>query len=102
MEYPSGNHNEERARRQRYARQVIANATDHYLTDARERHSDVNPEWIERTIIEPYHQETDIDGRELYFGAIPERGKWLRVVVDNHQLHTAYLDKRLIHRWGIP
>ena len=102
MEYPPGSHREERAQRQRYASQVVSNPTDHFLTDARERHSDVNPEWIERTIIEPYHQEIDRDGRELYFGAIPERGKWLRVVVDNRQLHTAYFDKRLIRRWGTP
>ena len=102
MEKPTGNQGAERSRRERYARRVMSDPTDHYLTDAQERHSDVSPEWIERTIIEPYHQETDRDGRELYFGAVPERGKWLRVVVDNHQLHTAYLDKRLIQRWGMP
>ena len=102
MEYPPGNNLEERERRRLYARQVISDPTDHYLNDARERHADVSPDWIERTIIEPYLQQTDSDGRELYFGAIPERGKWLRVVVDNHQLHTAYLDKRLLQRWGTP
>ena len=102
MQTPPGSYNEQLAQRQRYARRVISNPTDHYLTDAQHRHAAVVPEWIERTIIEPYHQETDRDGRELFFGAIPERGKWLRVVVDNHQLHTAYLDKRLLQWWGTP
>jgi hypothetical protein len=59
-------------------------------------------EWIERTLIAPHHQETDTDGRELYYGAVPEEGKWIRVVVENDQLHTAYFDKRLIKRWGMP
>jgi hypothetical protein len=77
----------------------MSNPTPHRL---REPHPEVKDEWIERTIIEPYHHETDTDGRELYFGAVPEARTWIRVVVENDRLHTAYLDRRLIRRWGRP
>ena len=58
---------------------------------------------LSEPIADPYHQERDPnDGRMLYFGKVPEVGHWLRVVVENHQLHTAYLDRRLEDRWGKP
>ena len=82
-----------------YAQQVISNPTPHYNA---ENHPEIDPVWIERTIAEPYHQETDLDGRELYFGAIPEMRTWIRVVVEDDQLHTAYLNRRLTRRWGVP
>ena len=89
----------EKAKRRRYARRVIANPTPHYDPN---RHSQVQTEWIERTITEPYHQRRDTDGRMIYFGKVPEVNKWLRVVVENDQLLTAYFDRRLIRRWGKP
>ena len=85
---------------QEYARRVISNVTDHFSTA--QRHPEVDIAWIERTLITPHYQETDADGRELYYGAVPEMGHWLRVVVENDQLLTAYLDRRLITRWGVP
>jgi hypothetical protein len=77
----------------------MANPTPH---DWKRRHPDVQDDWIERTLISPDYQEEDVDGRALYFGKVPEKGNWLKVVVENHQLHTAYLDRRLIKKWGKP
>ena len=80
-------------------RKIIDNPTAHYRPES---HPEIMDEWIERTLTAPHHQETGTDGRELYYGVVPEEGKWIRVVVENDRLHTAYFDKRLIMRWGMP
>ena len=81
--------------RQAYARRVIANALYHYFD---EPHPDVKQEWIERTIAEPHHQ--GYDGRDLYYWWIDEMRHWLRVVVENDRLVTAYFDGRLDKVFG--
>ena len=78
-----------------YARRVVSNPTSHYID---EPHLDVMPEWIERTIAEPHHR--GYDGSELYYRWIDEMNHWLRVVVENDQLHTAYFDGRLDKVFG--
>ena len=84
--------------RREYARQVIANPTGHYI---HRPHKDVELVWIEDIIAEPYHQETDpIDGREQYYGWVEEIEKWVQVVVENDQLHTAYINRNLTNRFG--
>ena len=84
--------------RRAYARRVMANPTRHYI---REPHDDVMPEWIENILTAPYHQETDPrDGRELYYGWVDEVKKWVKVVVDEDRLHTAYMHRRLVRRFG--
>ena len=86
------------AGRWRYARRVMSNPILHHIETP---HNDVKPEWIETTIAQPYHQETDpMDGRELYYGWIDEIKKWVKVVVENDQLVTAYLDRRVTRRFG--
>lgn len=86
------------AERWAYARQVMSNASEHYSLIP---HREIKPEWIEKIIAEPYHQETDPrDGRELYFGWINEVNHWVRVVVEDDQLVTAYIDGRLDKRFG--
>ena len=81
-----------------YARRVMSNSTRHYITHP---HRDVRLEWIEDVIAAPYHQETDpIDGREVYCGWVDEVKKWVKVVVEDDQLHTAYIDWRLERRFG--
>ena len=81
-----------------YARRVVSNPTYHYI---HRPHKDVELVWIENTIAEPYHQETDPrDGRELYYGWIGEIEKWVQVVVENDQLHTAYINRNLTDRFG--
>ena len=83
--------------RWQYAERVIYNATEHFHTD---RHHDVAEEWIARAIAQPDRQ--DYDGSDLYFSYVPEIGKWIRVVVMNHRLHTAYIDRRPMKWWGVP
>ena len=84
--------------RREYARRVVSNPTWHRIEKP---HRDVTPEWIENIIANPYHQETDpTDGRELYYGWVDEIQKWMKVVVEDDQLHTAHIDRRLISRFG--
>ena len=64
-------------------------------------HPEVKTEWIEDIIAAPYHQETDpSDGRELYYGWIDEIAKWVKVVVEDDELLTAYIDWRIERRFG--
>lgn len=85
-----------------YARQVMANPTDHFLEDQPVDHPEVRLEWIEGTIIEPHYQESDSDGNDLFYGSVPGRRRWLKVVVVNGRIHTAYFDRRLTLRFGEP
>lgn len=95
--YPS-----DREERQRAARQIIANPTPYYRNIARFQHSEVDPTWIERTLIDPYAWEVQEDGRIRYWGPVPEVGNWLRVIVDNGQLFNSFLDSSRRSRWGRP
>ena len=84
--------------RRAYARRVMANPTWHRITHP---HRDVRPEWIEDVLTDPYHQETDpSDGREVYCGWVDEVKNWVKVVVENDQLLTAYMDWRLERKFG--
>ena len=76
---------------------AVANAMVHYYAG---RHPDVREEWIVRAIAEPNH--IDNDGDDLYFSYVPEIEKWIRVVVANDRLLTAYIDRRPMAWWGIP
>ena len=78
---------------------MIANPTGH---NWQERHPDIDVEWVERTLVSPEYFEEVTDIRDIYYGKLPEVGNWLKVVVENSQLHTAYRDRRLIKRWGKP
>ena len=53
--------------------------------------------WVERAILEPDHEMID-RGRVVYFSRIPEAGRWLRVVLENDRVLTAYLDRRIPRR----
>ena len=81
----------------RYAEMVVANAMDHYYAG---RHPEVREEWIIRAIAEPDHM--DNDGDDLYFSYVTEIEKWIRVVVANNRLVTAYIDRRPMTWWGVP
>lgn len=88
------------AARREYARRVMSNPIRHFIVQP---HHDVKPEWIEDIISEPYYQETDPrDGRELYYGWVDEIGKWVKVVVEDDRLLTAYINRRLTRRFGRP
>ena len=44
-----------------YARRVMANPHPYYGNVAQGKHSEVRPEWIERTVVAPYHKELAVD-----------------------------------------
>ena len=93
---------EDITQRRLYARRVMSNPTDHFLEDQHIDHPDVQLEWIEAAIIDPYYQESDSEGNQLFYGSVPGRRRWLKVVVVNDQIHTAYFDRRLTLRLGEP
>lgn len=63
---------------------------------------EVRPEWIERTLTSPREVVRQADGRIRYDGSVPEMKNWLRVVVENDQLVTAFLIHSLRKKWGTP
>lgn len=89
-------------RRVRAAEHIIANPHPYYLNKARQKHSEPTQEWILRTLIEPYHTEDLGDGRELYWGAVPEVANWLLVIVQDGQLFNAFLNRKKRRQWGRP
>ena len=82
--------------RWQYAREVLANSGSYW----QEKHPDVNPEWVVRAIAEPNRQESD--GDDIYYSWVPERQRWLKVVVENDRIATAHIDRRLLRILGVP
>ena len=84
--------------RRAYARQVVFNPIHYHVNRP---HHEVRSEWIESIVAMPYFQETDPrDCRELYYGWIDEISRWIKVVVEDDRLLTAYIDRRLTSRFG--
>jgi hypothetical protein len=59
----------------------------------RQRRPEIRPEWIKKTLNQPFHKEQQPDGRWRYYGYIEECGKYLRVVMDGDIVHNAFLDR---------
>lgn len=56
----------------------------------------IKREWCERIVLQPFHQETQSDGRIRHWGQIPELGdRYLRVVTleDGKTVHNAFPDR---------
>lgn len=79
-----------------YARRVLQQSGSSW----QEKHPDVDPEWVVRAIAEPDRREWD--GDDIYYGWVPERQRWLKVVVEEHRIATAFIDRRLIRLLGVP
>lgn len=79
-----------------YARQVVQQSGRVW----REKHPDVDPDWVVRAISEPDRREWD--GDDIYYSWIPERRRWLKVVVEDDRIATAFLDRRLLRLFGVP
>ena len=86
----------------RAALRIMDNPHPYYTAFARAKHLEVIPEWIERTLIELFRVEIQQNGRVCFWGAVPERGYWLRVIVDEGLLFNAFLDSNKRRRWGRP
>ena len=80
----------------------MANPHPYYLNRARYKHSEPTQEWILRTLIEPYHTEDLGNGRELYWGPVPEVGNWLLVIVQDGRLFNAFLNRQKRRQLGRP
>lgn len=88
--------------RREAARRIIDNPHPYYTAYAIAKHPEVDVEWIERTLIEPFRAEIQDNGRLCFWGAVPERGNWLRVIVDDGHLFNAFLDHGKRRQWGRP
>ena len=76
--------------------------TDYYEREVRIKHPEVRDEWVEQVLNDPYHIETQSDGRIRYYGFIEVAGKWLRVIIDDGKLHNRFFDHHALDRWGTP
>ena len=88
-----------------YASTVMSNPHP-YRAESSLSPPEVEPEWIERTLVNPYAVTADErhPGRTVYYSYIPEAGagKWLLVVVQDDQLFNAYFNHNLLSRRGRP
>ena len=82
--------------RWRYARQVLTSSGSSW----QDKHPDVSPEWVIKAIAEPDRQEWD--GDDIYYSWVPERHRWLKVVVEDDRVATAHIDRRLLRLFGVP
>ncbi len=76
--------------------------TRYYDQEARRKHPDVRDDWVERVLANPYHTETQPDGRIRYYGFIDEEEKWLRVIVEDGKLFNRFFDRNKLREWGRP
>ena len=79
-----------------YARRVLADSGSNW----HRKHQDVDPEWVVKAIAEP--DGRDWDGDDIYYSWVPERQKWLKVVVQDDRIATAHIDRRLLRVLGVP
>ena len=76
--------------------------TEYYESEVKTKHPEIEDKWIDMVLANPYHIETQLDGRMRYYGYIEEAGKWLRVIVENGKLHNRFFDRQALKRWGAP
>ena len=76
--------------------------TGYYERVVRGNHPEIRDEWVERVLENPYHTETQSDGRIRYYGYIPELRHWIRVIVDDGMLHNRFIDHAKLRVWGRP
>ena len=72
---------------------VDMETSPYYERRARHKHPEVKDEWVDRVLANPYHTETQSDGRIRYYGYIPEADKWLRVIVEDGVLFNRFFDR---------
>ena len=79
-----------------YARQVLQQSGRGW----QEKHPDVDSDWVVRAIAVPNRREWD--GDDIYYSWVPEHQRWLKVVVEEDRIATAFLDRRLTRLFGVP
>jgi hypothetical protein len=68
--------------------------TDYYELRAKLKRPEVADEWVIRVLANPYHTETQADGRIRYYGYIEEVNKWLRVILEDGEPLNRFIDGR--------
>lgn len=76
--------------------------SEYYEREAKYKHPEIRDEWVARVLANPYHTETQADGRIRYYGYIPEVDKWIRVIVENGILINRFFDRGKLRKWGRP
>ena len=76
--------------------------TEYYERRAKFNHPEVADAWVIRVLANPYHTETQPDGRIRYYGYIEEVGKWIRVILEDGKLLNRFMDGKALRRWGRP
>ena len=70
----------------------------------RQRHSEIQPEWIMSIIENPYDEWLKPDGRKNLAGRIPQFNQWIMVILEPHDggwaLLTAYANRGLEKKYG--
>ena len=76
--------------------------TRYFELHARIKHPEVPDEWVMRVLANPYHTETQSDGRIRYYGYIDEENRWIRVILEDGKLFNRFIDSKAFRRWGKP
>ncbi|MDE2778456.1 MAG: hypothetical protein OXI91_02095 [Chloroflexota bacterium] len=76
--------------------------TDYFELRAKFKHPEVAEEWVIRVLANPWHTETQPDGRIRYYGYIKEADKWIRVIFEDGKLFNRFIDGRALKRWVRP
>ena len=75
--------------------------TEYFDNVVPRKHPDIQLEWIARILNHPVKQETQADGRIVYWGNVPEKeGRALRVITleDGKTVHNAFFDRNFYRR----
>ena len=76
--------------------------SEYYEREAKHKHPEIRDEWVARVLANPYHTETQPDGRIRYYGYITEVDRWVRVIVEDGVLINRFFDRGKLRRWGRP
>lgn len=76
--------------------------TEYFERVVRLKHPEVQDEWIQRVLADPYYTEPQDDGRIRYYGYIPELDHYIRVIVEEGKVHNRFVDGKKLQQWGRP
>ncbi len=75
--------------------------TNYFNNFASQKHSEIQPEWIERVLTNPVKKQVQTNNRICYWGNIEEaEGRVLRVITleDGETVHNAFFDRNFYKR----
>ena len=66
--------------------------TGYYERETRLKYPEIQDEWVQRVLANPYYTEPQDDGRIRYHGFVFELDHWLRVIVEEGKVHNRFVD----------